>query len=258
MIGWRRGSALVAALALGAAGCSAVRYSADYDRQAPFREYSTYAWSPASAQERAVLERVSPFLERRLQRAIERELASRGFVRASEGEADFLVSVHPLVPESARSGGDSAAADAYRRPGPRVSVGLGIGFGRPYGYGYPYFGYRNPYVFHYPYWGFGYFPYWDLAYPRYGFGYPYAVYPGWGAYSPYGYPMGAYGRRYRRGVAPGTLAVDIIDAGSEELVWRGWAEGALLDAPDAEELDEYVNGIVEKILKRFPPPAEDR
>lgn len=257
MSAWRRGSALLAALALSAAGCSAVRYSADYDRQASFREYRTYAWSPASPQERAVLERVNPFLERRLQRAIERELTSRGFVQAAEGEADFLVSVHPLVPESARPRGDSAD-EAYRTSRSRVSVGVGIGFGRYYGYGYPYFGYRYPYLFHYPYWGFGYYPYWGFGYPRFGFGYPYAAYPGWGAYSPYGYPMGAYGRRYRRGVAPGTLAIDIVDASSDELVWRGWAEGALFEAPEAEKLDEYVDGVVEKILKRFPPPPEDR
>ena len=264
MSGWRIGSALLAAATMSAAGCSAVRYSADFDREAPFREYKTYAWSPASPQERAALQRVNPFLEKRLRRAIDRELASRGFVQAPEDEADFLVSAHPLVPERTR--GDSASANAYRRSGPRVSMGVGIGFGRRYGYGYPYFGYRNPYLFYYPYWGFGYYPFGGLGYYPFGafgypydFDYPYAFYPAWGRYPPSGlYPMGAYGRRYRRGLAQGTLVVDVIDTSNQELVWRGSAEGALLETPREAKLDEYVARVVEKILKRFPPPSEDR
>lgn len=262
MSGWPRASVLVGALALGAAGCSAVRYSADYDRQAPFPEYETYAWSTASPAERAALERVSPFLERRLQRAVDRELASRGFLRVPEDEADVLVSVHPLVSARAgRASGDSASEDAYadyRKPGTRVSVGVGIGFGR---YGYPYFGYRYPYFAYYPYWGFGYTPYWGFGYPRYAFGYPYFGYRAWPAYPTYGagyYSAGGIGRRYPRPVVPGTLVVDVLDARSDELVWRGWAEGALLEAPDADELDEYVDGLVAKILRSFPPPSEDR
>ncbi len=51
---------------------------------------------------------------------------------------------------------------------------------------------------------------------------------------------------------PGTLVIDVIDPVSKELLWRGWAEGALLDvgqSPSQAEVDE----IVARVLDRFPP-----
>jgi hypothetical protein len=218
------------------AGCSTVRYSSDFDPEIAFSEYRTYDWMVLNERERAALERINPFLERRLQRAVESELADRGFVKGDGEEVDVLVSVFPIVLE--RPEGYSRG----RRPGSRVNVIVGFGLGRGY---YPY---RFPYG--YPYFGYGYrgfSPYWLP------FGYPYFAF--WNPY--FDYPRDP-NRVARDGLGPGTLVVDVIDGESGELAWRGWAEGALLDTPSSEKLDEYAGEVISKILKGFPPPAEVR
>ncbi len=226
----------IALFALFAAGCSTVRYSSDFDPEIAFSEYQTYEWMVLNERESAELQRINPFLERRLQRAVESELAARGFVKSVGEQADVLVSVFPVVlerPEGYARG---------RRPRSRVNVIVGFSLGRGY---YPY---RFPYG--YPYFGYGYrgfSPYWLP------FGYPYFAF--WNPY--FDYPRDP-GRVGRDGLGPGTLVIDVIDGESGELAWRGWAEGALLDTPSAQELDEYTGKVVGKILKGFPPPSEPR
>ena len=103
--------------------------------------------------------------------------------------------------------------------------------------------------FGYPYGGFGY-PYGGFGYPRYGW------YPGFGVgfysvgghggypYGGYGYPISASASGY----APGTLAIDVTDGRSDELVWRGWAEGALFEPVSPERLADFIDEVVEKIM----------
>ncbi len=65
-----------------------------------------------------------------------------------------------------------------------------------------------------------------------------------------------YGGSYGSSVVPefvwGTLVVDIFDARTNELIWRGWAEDALDDNPKPEKVQMYVSEAVGKILERFP------
>ena len=99
--------------------------------------------------------------------------------------------------------------------------GYGYGFGYPYGYG---FGYR--YGFRRSFFGYG------------GYGYPYG-----------GYGYGSHG--VVTTYTEGTLVIDIIDAGTNELVWRGSAVSPMSDETyDAKD----INKAVEKILEEFPPP----
>ena len=51
----------------------------------------------------------------------------------------------------------------------------------------------------------------------------------------------------------GTLVVDIIDTKSKELIWRGWAKGALSENPSSEEVTRAVNEVISGILQPFPP-----
>lgn len=244
-----------ASLTLAVAACSTVRYSSDYDQQARFADLKTYDWIVPSQGEQAAMERVSPFLERRLQRAVDGELTKRGFAQSSDDDPDFWVSAYAVVP----GGRDEASGQrsTRRRPRVNVAVGLALGVGHPYGFGYPYTfsGYRYPY-FGYPhFWASGY-PFFLLGYPYFGYP-PYTWHPGFGA----GYwSGGGYGYRAapHEGPVPGTLIVDVIDAETSVLVWRGWAEGALLEAPSADELAEYVDEVVAKIMKRFPPSTGSR
>ncbi|UCF20684.1 MAG: DUF4136 domain-containing protein [Gemmatimonadota bacterium] len=257
---------VLASLGLLLAACATVKYSSDYDPQATFEDYKTYDWIAPSEAQRAALERVNPFLERRLQRAVDAELADRGFARSEEGEPDFWVSVYPLVPS--REAGPRGRQVA--RSQPRVSVAVGFGFGHPYWYGYPYFGYRYPYFgYRYPYFGYRY-PYFGYPYAG-GFGFPYiGLWLPYGGYPGYGWGPGYDGGYYSfggyaypvavslDGLGPGTLVVDVTDARSDELAWRGWAEGALLEVPSPDRLDEFAGEVVAEILNGFPPPARSR
>ena len=91
-------------------------------------------------------------------------------------------------------------------------------------YGYNNYGYRN-------------YGYRRFGYPRY-FG--------------YGGP-GIVTRDYVREYVEGTLILDIIDGGKNELIWRGWASKALAHEPKPEKVDKYVFEAVGKILEGFPP-----
>ena len=51
----------------------------------------------------------------------------------------------------------------------------------------------------------------------------------------------------------GTLVLDIIDARTNELIWRGWANTVLDHDPEPEEVHMYVNEAVRKMLEEFPP-----
>jgi hypothetical protein len=263
------------------AACSTVRYSSDYDRLASFSEFRTYGWEALSEDEGAALARLDPFLERRLQRAVDSQLADRGFTEASHGDPDVWVSAYPVIPPQAANARGPAnrgyPITAPPRSSVSVSFGFGFGYGYPYAFGYPYFGFGYPYAFGYQYFGFGY-PYFGFGYPNFGFWAPYFGYPyrfgyrypyyGFGRYGPYrgvgfypgigvtyttapgfGYPAGSP----VGGLQIGSLVVEVTDAKTGELVWRGWADGALQEAPGPDQLPAYIDDVVAKIMKDFPP-----
>ena len=74
----------------------------------------------------------------------------------------------------------------------------------------------------------------------------------------------SYGYGYRRGWAgggtttattqtylKGTLVVDIWDAETKNLVWRGTATDTVSDKPEKNE--EKINKSMEKMFKKYPP-----
>ena len=66
----------------------------------------------------------------------------------------------------------------------------------------------------------------------------------------YGYgPPRWFGRRDIRvdQYTEGTLTVDLIDATTHQLVWRGRASGTV----DLKEMDKRVNKAVEKLVAKF-------
>jgi hypothetical protein len=51
----------------------------------------------------------------------------------------------------------------------------------------------------------------------------------------------------------GTLTIDFVDARTNRLVWRGWAEGSLDGAINNQKaLEQRVNDAVAEIIARFP------
>jgi hypothetical protein len=52
----------------------------------------------------------------------------------------------------------------------------------------------------------------------------------------------------------GTLVVDLIDAATDKLVWRGSATDVASDNPQANE--KRINKAMEKLFKKYPPPGK--
>jgi hypothetical protein len=50
-----------------------------------------------------------------------------------------------------------------------------------------------------------------------------------------------------------TIVLDVIDAITNEVVWRGWATSDLDANPSPDRVSYYVERAVEKILEDFPP-----
>lgn len=215
---------LFAAAVAAAAACATVTYKSDYDPQAAFSELHSYDWLD-SADGAGVLAGISPFLERRIRRAVDQSLAGRNMVLRPDGEVDVLITAVVITPEGSRVAmcSDPSAPCSVR------AVSVYMSFGYPYGYGFPGPWHRRAY----PYWAYP----WGYAHSyRIGFGYtwiPLQSQPG--------------------GRLPGTLIIDVFDGNSEELIWRGWAEGALAGMTESEEQQAYVDQVVERILEDFPP-----
>jgi hypothetical protein len=217
----------ILAVAAGVAACAPGFVRTDFDPEVSFASFKTYQWTDSSPTRRQELEGTSPFLERRLRRAVDLGLEQRGFrVAGSSGSPDFLITAFVVGPS--RSDGPWRAWAATRCIGsPRVGVAIGYPFGLSRRV--PWYRYRSYYRWD-P-WGYA------CSY-RLGFGYVW---------------LPLYDTPSDR--TPGTLVIDVIDPASNELLWRGWAEGALFDVrtgPSQEEVDEVVN----RVLERFPPGTQ--
>ena len=56
----------------------------------------------------------------------------------------------------------------------------------------------------------------------------------------------------------GTLVLDIIDARSKTLIWRGWAQNRLQDMiDDPDRMARTIDEAVRQMLSRFPPRLAD-
>lgn len=252
---------LLMTVVLSAASCSGVTYSEDFDRDVQVAPMATWAWQPLTDAQEESLSGISPFLQRRVERAVEQELEDRGFTLSPDGSSDYLVSAYAKPVRNSSRPGPAPYRSEYDVRGPppvSMSVGFGVGFGYPYrvaspyglgwGYGFwPVLSYWNPYS-------------WYLG-ARWGWGRPYFGHRsyGWDPFFGYGlYSMGGYGRPAvidSGDSEPSTLVIDVIDAASGDVVWQGLAKGALADMPSGEELDAYVDQVVGRILEGFPPDA---
>lgn len=146
------------------------------------RGYKTYEWLPPSDQ---IDERIrSPFLQRRIQGSVDKELEGRGYQRLASGQPDFKLSYYVGVEGK-----------------------LDIGTVNTY-YGYSWYG-------------------------------------------PSGMVMYSSGRT--RQYDEGTLVLDVVDAASGDLVWRGIAQTKLTTSLDPNVRQAQIDEAVQKILSRFPP-----
>ncbi len=109
------------------------------------------------------------------------------------------------------------------------------------GYGYGSYGYGS-------YYGGGFLGHGHFGHGFFGRGHFRRSHFGLG-YGPY------YGSGRVREYTRAQLVLDVVDAQTDELIWRGWATKSLEDNPTPEAVRKYVKAAVEKILERFPPAS---
>ena len=176
----RRLSGLTAAalFALALSGCATMTASSHIERGLDFTRYSTYDWGPADALPTGDprLDK-DPFFQDHMLGAVEKQLAGRGFDRATSGTPDLLIHYHASVTE-------------------RIDLNR---VDRQYGY---------------------------CGDPN----------------------CSAQALDYEAG----TLVLDIVDARTDKLIWRGWAQDSIervLDHRDrmARKIDEAVRRMVQRL-----------
>lgn len=87
-------------LVLGAlllSGCSGVRVTTDFDRDADLASLRSWAWTPVEREETGDLRADSPFLIQRIEKSIERALAGMDLQKTEAESADFLVEYRVVV-----------------------------------------------------------------------------------------------------------------------------------------------------------------
>jgi len=73
------------------AGCSQFTVRSDYDRAASFTGLRTYDWQPGPKRDIGDPRIDSRLLDSSVRNAVDRELATKGYAKASSGTPDFLV-----------------------------------------------------------------------------------------------------------------------------------------------------------------------
>jgi len=181
----RPGGRLLGWVLLGAllAGCSGIKVRSDYDPTADFSTLRTYAWLPTPRAKTGDPRIDDPLINARIERAIDRAVAAKGFARVETEQADFHVTFYI---------GIDRKLDVTTMP-------------RSYGY-----------------------------------------YGRWG---------GFYGgtTTYVDQYDVGTLLIDVIDRGRNELVWRGVGETRLRQSRTPQESEQRIQQTVDAVLKDFPP-----
>jgi Domain of unknown function (DUF4136) len=77
--------------------------------------------------------------------------------------------------------------------------------------------------------------------------------PGWGyGYGYWGGYYGGYGSYYLEPIIVGTLTVDVTDADTGELMWRGLSQRDMHPTSKPEHRLERINKEVYKIFKKYP------
>ena len=176
-------TAVIAVLA-----CSSTRVQTDFDHQADFSAYSTFAWYDDAESEKSPTDGPSQIIDGRIRRAVAENLQAKGFSQTELGESDLLVTYYTSLNSQMRF----------------HTSGWGYGHG----------------------WGWG---------PNWRFGY--AFWPGWSTTTVHTYHEG-------------TVIIDIIDRGKNQLVWRGVSTRAL---GKKSHSDEKIYQSMTRVFLDFPP-----
>jgi hypothetical protein len=157
-------------------GCAPLKVSSDVERDVDMTRYHTYSWDSTDLLPTGDprLDN-NPFFHRRVQADVEKELATRGFEKATSGTPELLIHYHASVYQKI----DVNSADEQR-------------------------GYC-------------------------------------GGYKPYVYEVG-------------TLVLDLVDARTKRVVWRGSAQGMVEGIIDNQDwMEQKIDQAVTQLLATLPP-----
>jgi len=101
----RAARAAASALLLLFTACGGYRVRTDYDRRADFHAYRSFSFAPGQ-------DPGPELLMRRVQRAVEAEMGSKGFTASPETDADLLIRYQPVM---------------HVKRGPVFTFGVGVG-----------------------------------------------------------------------------------------------------------------------------------
>ena len=173
---------LLLPLLLVLASCSSLKVTHDYDSQADFTKYKTFAFS-----EDAMKLPVGDLNRDRILKAVETEMTAKGFTKSDA--PDVLIDIHVKAEEK-----EDATA---------TTTGSG---------------YRGGY------------------YGRYGYG---------GGFSTTQINYNEY--------IEGTLFVNMVDKGTEKIVWQGRATKTIDEDVSAQKREQNINYAVKQIFIKYPP-----
>ncbi len=203
-------------------GCASLQVRTDSNPQASFGQLTTYDWTTQTVHAFGHPAVNSPLVEQRIRQAVDSTLRHMGYQRVTTGAPNFHVR-YSIVAE------------------PKTRVDPGYGYS---GYGYGGYGYGG-----YGYGGSGYGSYYRRGYLGYGYG----------GYGHRGFGYGSYyGSSRVREYVEARLVLDVVDARTNELIWRGWATDDLDRNPRPEAVQQYIEEAVEQILERFPQASSGR
>ena len=204
--------ALILLVSLASAGCSTLYVQTDSDPQAPVSGLKTYAWADGGVHNGTDPAVNSPLVGRLIEDAVDSTLAGLDYQKVATEDPDFRITYR---------------IDTEVRSEVSPRYGYGGSFYDPYyghGFGHGRFGY-----------GFG---HGRFGHGRFGYGFG------------HGYP--GYGGSYMRDYLQGTVVLDIVDARTGRVIWRGWARKDLSRNPKPKDVRKYIAAAVHQVFEDFP------
>jgi hypothetical protein len=110
-------------------GCAGPTVHFDYDAKAAFPQYQAYDWQLAPKEAKA--RGGNPLADARVRRAVEAELAAKGFRREPNADPDFLITYYPTYEKvQGRAGRIGLGIGLSPMRGVGIGVGTALGGGR--------------------------------------------------------------------------------------------------------------------------------
>ncbi len=206
---------IMMALVIGTTVDAGTKVRVDYDQNASFEHLRQYSWTDHVNDNEVDQALSGPLVSDQIREEIDIELASLGYEKVDPEQADFLIDYHLSTEEKTKvTTFDNYYGSSYY--GRSYGHGYGHGYGRSYGHGYGH--------------GYG---------GGYGHGYGYA-------------DAGYVAAPIIREFLEVTLTLDIIEAQTGAVIWRGWAIKSLDQDPKPKKVQKLIKRSVHKILKKLP------